>query len=97
MNKKFSEKTHNKQFTPEILMQPTVSSDNPILFQIFFLSPDQNQSVEIVETDIIDFGEITQRVKSGESVFIKNKNQQTLESYYKNKEENQNFWYFTHC
>ena len=67
------------------------------LFQIFFLSHDQNQSVEVVETEQIDFGEITQRLKMGESVFIKYKNPEILESCSRiNREEEQN-WYFTHC
>ena len=84
-------KPRDEQFPPEILMPHAVSSDNPLLFQIFFLAQDQSQSVEIVETDEIDFGEITQRIKSGESVFIKNKNQETLESGLRqNNEEDQN-------
>jgi hypothetical protein len=88
----------NKPVAPELLLQSPVSSDNQLLFQIFFLSQDQSQSVEVVETDEIDFGEIIQRLKMGESVFIKHKNQETLESHLRaNKEEEQKFWYFTHC
>lgn len=88
----------NKPVAPELLSQSPLSSDVPSLFQIFFLSQDQNQSVEVVETGEIDFGEIIERLKLGESVFIKNKNPEILESRSKmNKEEERNLWYFTHC
>jgi len=80
----------------------TVETNKPVtpdlMFQIFFLSQDQNQSVEVVETEEIDFGEVIQRLKMGESVFIKYKNPEILESYSKtNKEQAQEFWYFNHC
>jgi hypothetical protein len=88
----------NKPVAPESLLQSPVSSDNQLIFQIFFLSQDQSQNIEVVETDKVDFGEITQRLKIGESVFIKCKIQGTLESHLRaNKEEEQKFWYFTHC
>lgn len=99
MSKKFTEtgKPHDKNVAPELLMQ-SPTPNNPLLFQIFFLAQDQSQSVEIVETDKINFGEITQRLKMGESVFIKHKNQETLESHSRaNKEEEQKLWYFNHC
>ena len=68
-----------------------------LLFQIFFLSQNQNQSVEVVETEEIDFGEIIERLKVGESVFNKNKNPEILESRSKmKKEEEQKLWYFNH-
>jgi len=78
----------------------TVKTNKPVapdlLFQIFFLSQDQNQSVEVVETEQINIGEIIQHLKMGESVFIKYKNPEILESHSRtNKEEEQN-WYFTH-
>jgi len=88
----------NKPVEPDLLCQSPFSSDNPFLFQIFFLSQDQSQSVEVVETEEIDFGEIIQRLKVGESVFIKYKNQEILESRSgRNKEETQKFWYFNRC
>jgi hypothetical protein len=97
MNNSFAKtgKPRDKQFSSETTTQSTVSSDYSLMFQVFFLSQDKNQSVEIVETNKLDYGEITYRLKSGESVFIKNKNQETLESDLKeNKEKDQN-WYFT--
>ena len=86
----------NKPVAPELLFQSPLPPDVPSLFQIFFLSQDQDQSVEVVETEEIDFGEIIERLKLGESVFIKNKNPEMLESRSKmNKEKN--LWYFNHC
>lgn len=92
-----TEKT-NKPVAPELLFQSPLPSDVPSLFQIFFLSQDQNQSVEVVESEEIDFGEIIQRLKMGEFVFIKNKNQKILRYHSReNEEREQKIWYFTHC
>jgi len=71
----------NKPVAPELLFQSTSSSNFPSLFQIFFLSQDQSQSVEVVETEEIDLWEIIDRLNVGESVFIKNKNTEILESH----------------
>lgn len=73
-----TEKPQNKTDAPELLVQP-LPPDDPLLFQIFFLAQNQNQSIEVVETDDIYFGEIIQRLKNGESVFIKYKNSETFE------------------
>jgi len=70
----------NNSVAPEPLFQAPLSSDVPSLFQIFFLSQDQDQNVEVVETGEIDFWEIVERLKVGESVFIKNKNSEILKS-----------------
>lgn len=86
-------KTRDKNVTPDLLMQSPVSSDNPLLFQIFFLTHDESQSVEVLETNEIDLGAIIQRLKMGESVFIKYKNQEILEPNSRiNKEEKQKLW-----
>ena len=91
-------KTHGKNVAPGLVTPYPVSSANPLMFQIFFLNQDESQSVEVLETDEIDLGEILQRLKMGETVFIKYKNQETLEPRSSvNDEEEQNFWYFTHC
>jgi hypothetical protein len=87
----------NKFVKSDLLVQAPVSSDNQFMFQIFFLAEDQSQDVEVVETDEIDFGEITQRLKLGESVFIKHKNPEIVESHCRGTEEEQSFWYFRHC
>ncbi|HDQ05906.1 MAG TPA: hypothetical protein ENN36_04175 [Candidatus Bathyarchaeota archaeon] len=88
----------NKPAAPEQMFHYPLSSEFQSMFQIFFLSQDQNQSVEVVETEEIDFEEIVERLKMGESVFIKNKNQKILEAHSKiKKEEDEETWYFTHC
>jgi hypothetical protein len=89
---------NNKTVTPDLVTSSPVSPDNLLLFQIFFLTQDESQNVEVLETDEIDLGEIIQRLKMGETVFIKYKNQGTLDSNSKiNNDEEQKTWYFTHC
>jgi hypothetical protein len=91
-------KTHGKNVAPGLFTSYPVSSANPLMLQIFFLNQDESQSVEVLETDEIDLGEILQRLKMGETVFIKYKNRETLEPRSSvNDEEEQNFWYFTPC
>jgi hypothetical protein len=88
----------NRPVAPDLLVKAPGSSADLFMFQIFFLAHDQSQSVEVVETDKIDFEEIIQRLKIGESVFIKHKNQEILGAYSReNEEKTQNHWYFTHC
>ena len=86
-------KTHRKNVAPSLVTPYHVSSANPLMFQIFFLNQDESQSVEVLETDEIDLGAILQRLEMGETVFIKYKNQETLEPRSSvNDEEEQNFW-----
>ena len=92
-----TEKPQDKTDAPKLIVQ-SLPLDDPILFQIFFLAHDQSQSVEVVETAEIDFGEIIQRLKSGESVFIKYANQETIESRSRvNKWNEHKPWYFNRC
>jgi hypothetical protein len=72
------DKTQNRQDEAEIPSPFSISAEKPMLFQIFFLSNNQSQDVEVVETDEIDCGEIIQRLKMGESVFINHKNPHNL-------------------
>jgi len=44
--------------------------------QLFFLKNDENQNVEVVEVDEIDFEEVKSRLEKGESVFITQKQEQ---------------------
>ncbi|MCK5628882.1 hypothetical protein KAI12_05385, partial [Candidatus Bathyarchaeota archaeon] len=39
-------------------------------FQIFFLKPDEERSVEVVETQKILINELTEHLQHGESVFL---------------------------
>jgi len=53
-------------------------TEGSTFFQIFFLTNDPTQNVEVLETNEMDFWEIVQRLKMGESVFI---NYQRSETY----------------
>ena len=97
MSKNFQDTKISKPAAPDSTVQAPVSSDNPFMFQIFFLAQNQSQDVEVLETEDIDFGEITQRLKLGESVFIKNKNQEMLQVQSNIKDGEGNSWYFTRC
>ena len=88
----------NKPAAPDSIVQAPFSSDKQFLFQIFFLAQNQSQDVEVVETEEIDFMEITQRLKLGESVFIKHKNLEMLEPQSSiGKDGEHNSWYFSRC
>ena len=89
--------SHNKIVTPDLVTPSPISPDNPLLFQIFFLTQDESQNVEVLETEEIDFGEILHRLKMGETVFIKYKNQEIFESHPTVNNKKDKFWYFTHC
>ena len=54
-----------------------VDEEKP-LFQVFFLKDDEDQSVEVVEVEEIDFREAERRLKQGESVFVTCKRKQEL-------------------
>ena len=86
----------NKPAAANSIVQAHFSPDNPFLFQVFFLAQNQSQDVEVVETEEIDFGEITQRLKLGESVFIKHKTHELLEPQSAKNGEHSS-WYFTRC
>lgn len=64
---------------PNSMVKTPISPNNAFMYQIFFLTQNYSQDVEVVETEEIDFGEITQRLKLGESVFIKYKDLEMLE------------------
>jgi hypothetical protein len=51
-----------------------------LLFQLFFLKDNENQSVEIEEVEEIDFRGVKERLEQGESVFITRKCKQKLNS-----------------
>ena len=89
------EKNGDVKATSSIYDQSLFSLENCMLFQVFFLSNDHSQNVEIVETDEIDYEEILQRLKMGESVFIKTKDLETLKRrLYTEKEEEMKSLYF---
>ena len=87
----------DKKSGSEMPTQSPVPLEKSVLFQVFFLGYDQSQSVDLVETHEIDFGEIIRRLRMEESVFIKNKNPETLEPNLKlDKGRKQSPCYFAH-
>lgn len=96
MNDNIPDTKITKPAASNSIVQAPVSPDNPFLFQIFFLAQNQSQDVEVVETEEIDFREITQLLKLGESVFIKHKNHELLDTQSGiGKEGEHSSWYFT--
>jgi hypothetical protein len=89
-------KPQNKNFSDVIMESPYPQGDS-VIFQIFFLNQDETKSVEILETNMIDFEEIVHRLNNGESVFIKPKNQETIEHYSDADDTEDNSWYLNRC
>jgi hypothetical protein len=48
-------------------------------FQLFFLKNDENQNVEVIELNEINFEEVKSHLERGDSVFITRKREQTSE------------------
>jgi len=67
-----------------------------LLFQLFFLKDDEDQNVEVVEGEEIDFREVKKHLKQGESVFITCKREQKLDPNLIVSEKATDPWYFTH-
>ena len=98
MNDNIPDTKINKPTASNLTLQALVTVDNHFMFQIFFLAQNQSQEVEVLETEEIDFGEITQRLKLGEFVFIKYKNPEMLEPPSCVREKGEcSSWYFTRC
>jgi len=70
-----------------------VSNEKP-QFRLFFLK-DEDEKVEVVEVETIDFSEVADRLKHGESVFIIPKSRQKLNTPLTSKETVEESWYFT--
>ena len=79
----------NKSFN-QVTIHPPFLQDDPAIFQIFFLSQDENKKVEVLETNMIDFEEIVYRLNHGESIFIKQKDQEVFAPYSSLKEKTRN-------
>jgi hypothetical protein len=50
------------------------------VFQLIFLSDDENQGVEVKEVDEIDFDEVKMRVENGDSVFITRRENEKIDA-----------------
>jgi hypothetical protein len=62
-------------------------------FQLFFLKNDENQNVEVIELDEINFEEVKSHLERGESVFITHKREQTSEMNFIAYERAKEPWY----
>ena len=71
-----------------------VDEDKP-LFQLFFLKDDENQSIEVEEVEKINFIEVENRLKQGESVFITCKRKQEANTTSVAGEDATGPWYFS--
>ena len=71
-----------------------VDEEKPV-FQLIFLKDDEDQSVEAVEVEEIDFREVERRLKQGESVFITRKREQKLNTSLVAREDAAEPWYFS--
>jgi hypothetical protein len=98
MSNKYTEtkKPQNKNF-PKIIIEASLPQNDSRIFQVFFLNQNESESVEVLETNFIDFEEISHRLNNGESIFIKNKNQEPIKPYSNVNDENNSSWYFNRC
>ena len=97
MNNSWSEtrKPQNNNF--KLANKASLPPEDSVIFQVFFLNQDENKSVEVLETNVIDFEEIVHRLNNGESIFIKHKNQEILEPYSNVDNEENSSWYINRC
>ena len=66
-------------------------------FQLIFLKDDEDQSVEVVEVEKIDFTEVEKHLDQGESVFITNKQKKKSKpNLISKKESYTEVLYFSH-
>ena len=68
-------------------------SDEKPQFRLFFLK-DEDQKVEVVEVETIDFSEVKDRLEHGDSVFITPKSKQNLNTPLTSKETGEESWHF---
>jgi len=79
-----------------VLRNDMETKEEKLLFQLFFLKNDENQSVEVVEVEKIDFTEVKKRIEREESVFLTRRRKQKLNPNLIASEEATEPWYFTH-
>lgn len=83
-----------KERKNEMLENITEKKKKETPLQLFFLKNDENQNVEVVEVDEIDFEEVKSRLGRGESVFITRKQEQKSEINFIAYEVAKEPWYF---
>jgi hypothetical protein len=66
------------------------------LFQLFFLKDDEDEGIEVVEVEKIDFKEVKKHIEQGESVFITRKRKRKLKPNLVASEEVTEPWFSSH-
>jgi hypothetical protein len=79
---------------PDGIVDIKTNIEEKLLYHLFFLKNDKNQSVEVIEVEEINFTEVKKRLKGGESVFISSKSRQLLNKEQVAMEEIEENWYF---
>jgi len=79
-----------------VLRNVTETNEEKPLFQLFFLKNNEEQSIEVVEVEEIDFTEVKKRLERGESVFITLKRKQELDLSQVARGDTMGPWYFSH-
>jgi len=69
--------------------------EEKLLFQLFFLRNNKNQSVKVEEVEEIDFEEVKKHLEQGESVFITRKRKQKLNTTLVAREDAAEPWYLS--
>jgi len=67
---------HTKRRQKEMMRNDIEAKKKEAPFQMFFLKNDENQTVESIEADEIDFEEVKRHLENGESVCITQKKEQ---------------------
>lgn len=78
-----------------VLRKVIESNEEKPLFQLFFLKDDEEQSIEVEEVEKINFIEVENRLKQGESVFITCKRKQEANTTSVAREDATGPWYFS--
>ena len=79
-----------------VLRNVMEANEEKTVFQLFFLKDDEDQSIEVVAVEEIDFAEVKKHIEPGESVFITRKRKQKLNSNLIASEEATEPLYFSH-
>ncbi len=72
----------------ELNSQGDVSFEQKNMFDIMFVHNDEDQTVEVVESSIIDFNAIIEHLRDGNSIFIAPKNQRPPQRTMRHKKPN---------
>lgn len=86
----FNEKERKNKMMANILK----NKEKRTPFQLFFLKDDQDQAIDSVEVNEIDFEEVKKRLENGESVYITSRRRQKPNVKFIAYEREKEPWYF---